>query len=77
MSQKSLPLFKIHLLIIFLMAFLSCTPPKSLFKLEGSPTLIRKINSIIESSGIDLNMGIKLYPLMMIKRYTPTTAKNY
>ena len=45
------------------MAFLSCTPPKSLFKIEGSPTLIRKINTIIESAGIDLNMGIKIVSL--------------
>ena len=63
MSLKSSPLFKIHFLIIFLMVFLSCTPPKSLFNIGGSPSLIRKINSIIESSGIDLNMGIKIISL--------------
>ena len=63
MSIKSSPLFKIHFLIIFLMVFLSCTPPKSLFNIGGSPSLIRKINSIIESSGIDLNMGIKIISL--------------
>ena len=63
MSLNSSPLFKIHFLIIFLMVFLSCTPPKSLFNIGGSPSLIRKINSIIESSGIDLNMGIKIISL--------------
>ena len=63
MNQKSPQLLKTHLLIVFLMAFLSCTPPKSLFKIEGSPTLIRKINTIIESAGIDLNMGIKIVSL--------------
>ena len=45
------------------MVFLSCTPPKSLFNIGGRPSLIRKINSIIESSGIDLNMGIKIISL--------------
>ena len=63
MSKKSLLLLKIHLSIILLIAFLSCTPPKSLFNIGGSPTLIRKINTIIEAAGIDLNMGIKIVSL--------------
>tara|TARA_X000001036_G_scaffold64152_1_gene54785 strand:+ start:11507 stop:12931 length:1425 start_codon:yes stop_codon:yes gene_type:complete len=56
-------LTKKHLFIAIIIAFFSCTPPKSLFNLEGTPGLISKINRIIESSGIDLNMGIKIVSL--------------
>ena len=52
-----------HFFIALFVAFLSCTPPKSLFYLEGTPGLIGKINSIIESADIDLNMGIKIVSL--------------
>ena len=60
MNQKSPQLLKTHLLIAICMAVLSCVPPKSLFYLDGDPSLISKINKIIESSGIDVNMGIKI-----------------
>ena len=52
-----------HFFIAIFVAFLSCAPPKSLFYLEGTPGLIGKINSIIESANIDLNMGIKIVSL--------------
>ena len=52
-----------HFFIAIFVAFLSCAPPKSLFYLEGTPGLIGKINSIIESADIDLNMGIKIVSL--------------
>ena len=52
-----------HFFIAISVAFLSCAPPKSLFYLEGTPGLIGKINSIIESADIDLNMGIKIVSL--------------
>ena len=56
-------LTKKHLFIAIIIAFFSCTPPKSLFNLEGTLGLINKINRIIESSGINLNMGIKIVSL--------------
>ena len=52
-----------HFFIAIFVAFLSCMPPKSLFYLEGTLGLIGKINSIIESADIDLNMGIKIVSL--------------
>jgi D-alanyl-D-alanine carboxypeptidase/D-alanyl-D-alanine-endopeptidase (penicillin-binding protein 4) len=52
-----------HFVVVFLIVFLSCAPPKSLFSLEGHPGLMNKINKIIEASGIDLNMGIKIVSL--------------
>jgi len=60
MNQKSPQILKHHLLIAICMVVLSCAPPKSLFYIEGDPSLISKINKIIESSGIDVNMGIKI-----------------
>ena len=52
-----------HLFIATFIACLSCSPPRSLLYLDGDPGLINKINKIIESSGIDLNMGIKIVSL--------------
>ena len=52
-----------HLFIAAFIACLSCSPPRSLLYLDGDPGLINKINKIIESSGIDLNMGIKIVSL--------------
>jgi len=52
-----------HFFIAISVVFLSCAPPKSLFYLEGAPVLISKINSIIKSADIDLNMGIKIVSL--------------
>ena len=43
--------------------YISCTPPRTLLYLEGNPELKNKINDIIEYSGIDLNMGIKIVSL--------------
>ena len=43
--------------------YISCTPPRTLLYLEGNPKLKNKINDIIEYSGIDLNMGIKIVSL--------------
>ena len=54
---------KKHFIVAIIIAFFSCTPPKSLFNLEGTPGLISKINRIIESSGIDLNMSMKIVSL--------------
>lgn len=51
------------LIIIFISIHISCTPPKSLYKMEGSPSLIKKINKIIEESEIDLNMSIQIISL--------------
>ena len=48
---------------IFITANISCTPPKSLYKMEGSSSLIKKINKIIEESEIDLNMSIQIISL--------------
>ena len=48
---------------IFIMIHVSCAPPKSLYKMEGSPRLINKINKIIEESEIDLNMSIQVLSL--------------
>ena len=52
-----------HLFIAAFIACLSCSPPRSLLYLDGDPGLMNKINKIIESSGIDLNMGIKIVSL--------------
>ena len=52
-----------HFLVTIFIVYLSCTPPRSLLYLEGNPVLLNKINNIIESSGIDLNMGIKIVSL--------------
>ena len=52
-----------HLFIAAFIACLSCSPPRSLLYLDGDPGLVNKINKIIESSGIDLNMGIKIVSL--------------
>ena len=51
------------LITIFIMIHISCTPPKSLYKMEGSPSLISKINKIIEESKVDLNMSIQIVSL--------------
>ncbi len=51
------------LIIIFISINISCTPPKSLYNMEGSPSLISKINKIIEESEIDLNMSIQIMSL--------------
>ena len=63
MKNPFWPLIDKHFFIAIFVVFLSCTPPKSLFYLEGTPGLIGKINSIIESEDIDLNMGIKIVSL--------------
>ena len=63
MTNTSRVFINKHLLIVVSIAYLSCTPPNSLFYLEGNPGLINKINKIIESSGVDLNMGIKIVSL--------------
>ena len=52
-----------HIAIVLFITFLSCAPPRVLFNIKGNPTLIRKINTIIESAGIDINMGIKIVSL--------------
>ncbi len=51
------------LIIIFISIYISCTPPKSLYNMEGSPSLISKINKIIEESEVDLNMSIQIVSL--------------
>ena len=35
------------LVAVFIMIHISCTPPKSLYKMEGSPSLISKINKAL------------------------------
>ena len=42
------------ILLFFAAIILSCTPPKSFYKMEGSINLRNKINKIIENSEIDL-----------------------
>ena len=54
---------KKHFFIVIFITYLSCTPPRTLLYLEGNPELKNKINDIIEYSGIDLNMGIKIVSL--------------
>ena len=49
------------LITVFFMIHISCTPPKSFYKMEGSPSLISKINKIIEESEIDVTMSCLLY----------------
>lgn len=51
------------LITVFFMIHISCTPPKSLYKMEGSPSLISKINKIIEESEIDVTMSIQVISL--------------
>ena len=43
MTNTSRVFINKHLLIVVSMAYLSCTPPNSLFYLEGDPGLINKI----------------------------------
>ena len=50
-------------LIIFLTISVSCVPPSSLYRMQGSTGLIKKINKIIEDSGVDLNMSIQIVSL--------------
>jgi D-alanyl-D-alanine carboxypeptidase/D-alanyl-D-alanine-endopeptidase (penicillin-binding protein 4) len=54
---------KKHFFIVIFIMYISCTPPRTLLYLEGNPKLKNKINDIIEYSGIDLNMGIKIVSL--------------
>ena len=54
---------KKHFFIVVFIVYISCTPPRTLLYLEGNPELKNKINDIIEYSGIDLNMGIKIVSL--------------
>ena len=63
MTNTLRSLKKKHFLIAIFIAYQSCSPPKSLLYLEGNPELKNKINDIIEYSGIDLNMGIKIVSL--------------
>ena len=51
------------LIAVFIMIHISCTPPKSLYKMEGSPSLISKINKIIKESEIDVTMSIQVISL--------------
>jgi len=63
MTNTLRSLKKKHFFIAIFIAFQSCAPPRSLLYLEGNPVLKNKINDIIESSEIDLNMGIKIVSL--------------
>jgi D-alanyl-D-alanine carboxypeptidase/D-alanyl-D-alanine-endopeptidase (penicillin-binding protein 4) len=50
-------------LILLLNIYISCTPPRSLYRMEGSTALIKKINKLIVDSGVDLNMSIQIVSL--------------
>ena len=50
-------------LIFLLNIYISCTPPRSLYKMEGSTALIKKINKLIVDSGVDLSMSIQIVSL--------------
>ena len=63
MTNTLRSLKKKHFFIIVFIVYISCTPPRTLLYLEGNPELKNKINDIIEYSGIDLNMGIKIVSL--------------
>ena len=63
MTNTLISLKKKHFFIAIFIAYQSCAPPRSLLYLEGNPGLKNKINDIIESSEIDLNMGIKIVSL--------------
>ena len=63
MIKKNQYLIFSFVITIFITANISCTPPKSLYKMEGSSNLIKKINKIIEESEIDLNMSIQIISL--------------
>ena len=51
------------IILTFLAVFISCSPPLSMYKMEGSFSLKNKINKIIEKSGIDVNMSIQVISL--------------
>jgi len=63
MTNTLRSLKKKHFFIAIFIAYQSCSPPRSLLYLEGNPGLKNTINDIIESSEIDLNMGIKIVSL--------------
>ena len=63
MIKKNQYLIFSFVITIFIMIHISCAPPKSLYKMEGSSSLINKINKIIEESEIDLNMSIQIISL--------------
>ena len=50
-------------LILLLNFYISCSPPRSLYRMEGSTALIKKINKLIVDSGVDLNMSIQIVSL--------------
>ena len=51
------------IILTFLAVFFSCSPPLSMYRMEGSISLKNKINKIIEKSGIDVNMSIQVISL--------------
>ena len=51
-------------LIFFLNIYISCTPPRSLYRMEGSTALMKKINKLIVDSGVDLSMSIQIISLI-------------
>ena len=63
MTNTLRSLKKKHFFIAIFIVYQSCAPPRSLLYLEGNPELKNKINNLIESSEIDLNMGIKIVSL--------------
>ncbi len=63
MTNTLRSLKKKHFFIAIFIVYQSCAPPRSLLYLEGNPRLKNKINNLIESSEIDLNMGIKIVSL--------------
>ncbi len=50
-------------ILIFLSIFNSCSPPKQLYNIDGSRSLVYRINKIISDSGIDINIGIQVLSL--------------
>ena len=51
------------IILTFLAVIISCSPPLSMYRMEGSISLKNKINKIIEKSGIDVNMSIQVISL--------------
>ena len=51
------------IILIFLSISNSCSPPTHLYKIDGSRSLISRINRIIDDSDIDINIGIQVLSL--------------
>jgi len=49
--------------LLFLIWYISCSPPKTIYDNSGSFTIKKNINELISLSGLDASMGIKIVSL--------------